>query len=234
MAIVPLYDTLGAEAITYIVNKGTSLVFGWTLASLLVRFGDFTFAYIWFDRDFIFKHTSVFLFNVILKIIWCQILSSQTLYILELIPHCISSFPAELSLIFVDKPGKADMLLEGVENKLTTALRTIVLMDSYDDDLLERGKKCGVEIISMKALEVSPSASPTSRGFPRGHFDWNMVSSATMQFTSGQSSRILWKKDNRNSCLITGKNSTLMPRVNASRPTESPLIKGITVRTYLF
>lgn len=81
MAIVPLYDTLGAEAITYIVNK------------------------------------------------------------------------AELSLIFVDKPGKADMLLEGVENKLTTALRTIVLMDSYDDDLLERGKKCGVEIISMKALE---------------------------------------------------------------------------------
>lgn len=62
------------------------------------------------------------------------------------------------------------MLLEGVENKLTPGLRIIVLMDSYDSDLLERGKKCGVEIISMKALEVSPFASPASGGFPGGHF----------------------------------------------------------------
>lgn len=81
MVVVPLYDTLGTEAINYIVNT------------------------------------------------------------------------AELSLIFVDKPGKANVLLESVENKLTTCLRTIVLMDSYDNDLLERGKKCGVEIISLKALE---------------------------------------------------------------------------------
>lgn len=35
-------------------------------------------------------------------------------------------------------------------------------MDSYGSDLLERGKKCGVEIISMKAMEVSHSALPTS------------------------------------------------------------------------
>uniref|UniRef100_A0A8C2PBJ3 Long-chain-fatty-acid--CoA ligase n=1 Tax=Capra hircus TaxID=9925 RepID=A0A8C2PBJ3_CAPHI len=81
MVIVPLYDTLGTEAITYIINK------------------------------------------------------------------------AELSLVFVDKPEKANLLLEGVENKLIPCLKTIVLMDSYGSDLLERGKKCGVEIISMKAME---------------------------------------------------------------------------------
>ncbi|OWK00358.1 ACSL1 [Cervus elaphus hippelaphus] len=81
MVIVPLYDTLGTEAITYIINK------------------------------------------------------------------------AELSLVFVDKPEKANLLLEGVENKLIPCLKTVVLMDSYGSDLLERGKKCGVEIISMKALE---------------------------------------------------------------------------------
>uniref|UniRef100_A0A671FDZ0 Long-chain-fatty-acid--CoA ligase n=1 Tax=Rhinolophus ferrumequinum TaxID=59479 RepID=A0A671FDZ0_RHIFE len=81
MVVVPLYDTLGAEAITYIVNK------------------------------------------------------------------------AELSLVFVDKPEKANMLLEGVENKLTVGLKTIVVMDSYGSDLVERGKKCGVEILSMKAME---------------------------------------------------------------------------------
>ncbi|XP_036911066.1 long-chain-fatty-acid--CoA ligase 1 isoform X3 [Sturnira hondurensis] len=81
MVIVPLYDTLGSEAIAYIVNK------------------------------------------------------------------------AELSVIFVDKPEKANLLLEGVENKLTPSLQIIVVMDSYGSSLLERGKKCGVEIISMKAME---------------------------------------------------------------------------------
>lgn len=81
MVVVPLYDTLGADAITYIVNK------------------------------------------------------------------------AELSVIFADKPEKAKLLLEGVENKLTPCLKIIVIMDSYGSDLVERGKKCGVEIISLKALE---------------------------------------------------------------------------------
>ncbi|XP_074252804.1 long-chain-fatty-acid--CoA ligase 1 isoform X3 [Saimiri boliviensis] len=81
MVIVPLYDTLGSEAITYIVNK------------------------------------------------------------------------AELSLVFVDKPEKAKLLLEGVENKLIPGLKIIVLMDAYGSELVERGKKCGVEVISMKAME---------------------------------------------------------------------------------
>ncbi|XP_040499343.1 long-chain-fatty-acid--CoA ligase 1 [Ursus maritimus] len=81
MVVIPLYDTLGTEAITYIVNK------------------------------------------------------------------------AELSLVFVDKPEKANLLLDGVENKLTPGLKIIVLMDSYGIDLLDRGKRCGVEIISMKAME---------------------------------------------------------------------------------
>nr|XP_045249051.1 long-chain-fatty-acid--CoA ligase 1 isoform X3 [Macaca fascicularis] len=81
MVIVPLYDTLGNEAVTYIVNK------------------------------------------------------------------------AELSLIFVDKPEKAKLLLEGVENKLTPSLKIIVLMDAYGSELVERGQKCGVEIISLKAME---------------------------------------------------------------------------------
>ncbi|XP_037687033.1 long-chain-fatty-acid--CoA ligase 1 isoform X4 [Choloepus didactylus] len=81
MVIVPLYDTLGADAITYIVNK------------------------------------------------------------------------AELSLIFVDKPDKAQHLLEGVENKLTPSLKTLVIMEPYGIDLVEQGRKCGVEIMSFRAME---------------------------------------------------------------------------------
>lgn len=60
-------------------------------------------------------------------------------------------------MIFVDKPQKAELLLEGVENKLTPCLKVVIVMDSYDTDLVERGKKCGVEITSMKAMEVSRS-----------------------------------------------------------------------------
>ncbi|TRZ23195.1 hypothetical protein HGM15179_003896 [Zosterops borbonicus] len=81
MVVVPLYDTLGAEAITYIVNK------------------------------------------------------------------------ADLSLVFCDKPDKAKLLLASVEKGETPILNSIVIMDSFGADLVERGKKCGVEVFSMKEIE---------------------------------------------------------------------------------
>nr|DBA29128.1 TPA: hypothetical protein GDO54_009385 [Pyxicephalus adspersus] len=81
MVAVPLYDTLGAEAITYIINKG------------------------------------------------------------------------DISLVFCDNTDKAKVLLSNVEKGDTPVLRTIVLMDPFDEDLVERGKKCGVEIISLKEIE---------------------------------------------------------------------------------
>ncbi|NXH92022.1 ACSL1 ligase, partial [Edolisoma coerulescens] len=81
MVVVPLYDTLGDEAITYIVNK------------------------------------------------------------------------ADLSLVFCDKPDKAKLLLTSVEKGETPILNTIVIMESFGADLVERGKKCGVEIFSMREIE---------------------------------------------------------------------------------
>ncbi|NXU89944.1 ACSL1 ligase, partial [Xiphorhynchus elegans] len=81
MVVVPLYDTLGAEAITYIVNK------------------------------------------------------------------------ADLSLVFCDKPDKAKLLLTSVEKGETPILHTIVIMESFGADLVERGKKCGVEVFSMREIE---------------------------------------------------------------------------------
>ncbi|NXC53369.1 ACSL1 ligase, partial [Aleadryas rufinucha] len=81
MVVVPLYDTLGAEAITYIVNK------------------------------------------------------------------------ADLSLVFCDKPDKAKLLLTSVEKGETPILNTIIIMESFGVDLVERGKKCGVEVFSMREIE---------------------------------------------------------------------------------
>ncbi|NXV87413.1 ACSL1 ligase, partial [Calonectris borealis] len=81
MVVVPLYDTLGTEAIVYIVNK------------------------------------------------------------------------ADLSLVFCDKPDKAKLLLTSVEKGETPILNTIVIMESFGMDLVERGKKCGVEVFSMREIE---------------------------------------------------------------------------------
>ncbi|NXJ07854.1 ACSL1 ligase, partial [Odontophorus gujanensis] len=81
LVVVPLYDTLGTEAITYIVNK------------------------------------------------------------------------ADLSLVFCDTPDKAKLLLNGVEKGQTPILSTIVIMEPFGTDLVERGKKCGVEVFSMREIE---------------------------------------------------------------------------------
>ncbi|KAM7168289.1 long-chain-fatty-acid--CoA ligase 1 isoform 1-T2 [Macrochelys suwanniensis] len=81
MVVVPLYDTLGADAIGYIVNK------------------------------------------------------------------------ADVALVFCDTSDKAKLLLDNVERGETPVLNTIVIMESFDSDLVERGKKCGVEILSLRELE---------------------------------------------------------------------------------
>ncbi|NP_001079665.1 acyl-CoA synthetase long chain family member 1 protein L homeolog [Xenopus laevis] len=87
MVAVPLYDTLGAEAITYIINR------------------------------------------------------------------------ADLSVVFCDSPEKAKLLLSNVEKGETPVLRTIVLMNPFDSDLVERGKKCGVGLVSLKDIEEEGKAN---------------------------------------------------------------------------
>ncbi|KAG8134713.1 putative Long-chain-fatty-acid--CoA ligase 1-like protein [Naja naja] len=86
MVLVPLYDTLGADAITFIVNK------------------------------------------------------------------------ADITVVFCDKSEKAELLLDSTEKGEIPSLKTIVIMDPFDRDLVARGKKCGVDIISMKEIEASGRA----------------------------------------------------------------------------
>uniref|UniRef100_A0A8C5LP27 Arachidonate--CoA ligase n=1 Tax=Leptobrachium leishanense TaxID=445787 RepID=A0A8C5LP27_9ANUR len=108
MVAVPLYDTLGAEAITYIINK------------------------------------------------------------------------ADISLVFCDTPEKAKLLLTNVEKNETPVLKTIVLMEPFDEDLLERGKKSGVELVSLKEMEVCANLRKRIDTFPPNPEDLAVVC-----FTSG-------------------------------------------------
>ncbi|NWS67864.1 ACSL5 ligase, partial [Crotophaga sulcirostris] len=81
MVAVPLYDTLGPDAIVYIVNK------------------------------------------------------------------------ADISIVICDKPDKAQTLLENCEQEKTPCLKTIILMDLFDEELKDRGAKAGVEILALQEVE---------------------------------------------------------------------------------
>lgn len=53
-----------------------------------------------------------------------------------------------------DNQKKAEALLLNHEKGQTSVLKMVVLMDSFSPELIERGKKCGVDIVSMEELEV--------------------------------------------------------------------------------
>ncbi|XP_054898857.1 long-chain-fatty-acid--CoA ligase 5 [Poeciliopsis prolifica] len=61
---------------------------------------------------------------------------------------------AEISTVLCDNQKKAEALLLNHEKGQTPILKTVVLMDSFSPELIERGKKCGVDIVSMEDLEA--------------------------------------------------------------------------------
>uniref|UniRef100_A0AAY4E823 Arachidonate--CoA ligase n=1 Tax=Denticeps clupeoides TaxID=299321 RepID=A0AAY4E823_9TELE len=61
---------------------------------------------------------------------------------------------AEISTVICDKAEKAKVLLGNVERKETPGLKRIILMDPFDQVLVEDGEKCGVQIQAFKDVEV--------------------------------------------------------------------------------
>lgn len=53
-----------------------------------------------------------------------------------------------------DNQTKAETLLQNCEKGQTPTLKTVILMDSFSDELIERGVKCGVDIMSLQDIEV--------------------------------------------------------------------------------
>nr|KAF6346872.1 hypothetical protein mPipKuh1_010619 [Pipistrellus kuhlii] len=81
---------------------------------------------------------------------------------------------ANISIVIVDNPQKAQVLLEHVEKELTPGLKMIILMDPFEEALKDRGQACGVAIKSMQAVEyfpppgVRPTESSRTCGNPKG------------------------------------------------------------------
>uniref|UniRef100_A0A8C4H4N8 Long-chain-fatty-acid--CoA ligase n=1 Tax=Dicentrarchus labrax TaxID=13489 RepID=A0A8C4H4N8_DICLA len=67
---------------------------------------------------------------------------------------------AEISTVLCDNQNKAETLLQTRETGQTPVLKTIVIMDSFNSELVERGTKCGVDIVSMQDVEVLHPPKP--------------------------------------------------------------------------
>uniref|UniRef100_A0A8C3KGR8 Arachidonate--CoA ligase n=1 Tax=Calidris pygmaea TaxID=425635 RepID=A0A8C3KGR8_9CHAR len=63
---------------------------------------------------------------------------------------------ADISTVICDKPEKARILLDHVERRETPGLSSIILMDPFEKELVERGRRCGVRIQNMQEVEVMP------------------------------------------------------------------------------
>uniref|UniRef100_A0A7N8XI21 Arachidonate--CoA ligase n=1 Tax=Mastacembelus armatus TaxID=205130 RepID=A0A7N8XI21_9TELE len=64
---------------------------------------------------------------------------------------------AEISTVLCDNQSKAETLLQNREKGQTAVLKTIIVMDPFNSELVERGTKCGVNIVSMQDVESLPA-----------------------------------------------------------------------------
>ncbi|XP_053272582.1 long-chain-fatty-acid--CoA ligase 1a isoform X2 [Pleuronectes platessa] len=58
---------------------------------------------------------------------------------------------AAISTVICDVPEKAQMILDGGSER---AVKTIVVMEAFDSELVARGEKCGIEVLSLKDFEA--------------------------------------------------------------------------------
>ncbi|XP_059196906.1 long-chain-fatty-acid--CoA ligase 1a isoform X1 [Centropristis striata] len=65
---------------------------------------------------------------------------------------------AAISTVICDLPEKARMILDCVSGKGRT-VKTIVLFEAFDGELVTRGQECGVEILSLKEFEALGAAN---------------------------------------------------------------------------
>uniref|UniRef100_A0AAQ5XBI7 Long-chain-fatty-acid--CoA ligase n=1 Tax=Amphiprion ocellaris TaxID=80972 RepID=A0AAQ5XBI7_AMPOC len=68
---------------------------------------------------------------------------------------------AEISTVICDNQKKAETLLQNREKGQTPVLKTVVVMDTFSSELVDRGTKCGIDVVSLQDMEVNlRSAGP--------------------------------------------------------------------------
>lgn len=67
--------------------------------------------------------------------------------------HCGISFTASMSLVTCDTKDKAMSMLENVKD--TPTLKWIVIWEPISDELLDKAKETGVDIVTLQEFLVS-------------------------------------------------------------------------------
>lgn len=65
--------------------------------------------------------------------------------------------PAGISTVLCDNQDKAEALLQISEKGQVSVLKTVIVMDPFSSEWVERGSKCGVDVVSMQDVEVFDS-----------------------------------------------------------------------------
>lgn len=63
-------------------------------------------------------------------------------------------FTACISTVVCDVPEKAKLLLDCVSGQ-QHSVKTLILIENFDADLVSRAQKCGIDIISLREAEVN-------------------------------------------------------------------------------
>ncbi|XP_054860761.1 long-chain-fatty-acid--CoA ligase 5 [Amphiprion ocellaris] len=61
---------------------------------------------------------------------------------------------AEISTVICDNQKKAETLLQNREKGQTPVLKTVVVMDTFSSELVDRGTKCGIDVVSLQDMEA--------------------------------------------------------------------------------
>jgi len=74
---------------------------------------------------------------------------------------CFLILLAEISTVLCDNQKKAETMLQNREKGQTPVLKTIIIMDAFSPEIVERGAKCGVDVLSMQDTEVMQTTVET-------------------------------------------------------------------------
>lgn len=62
-----------------------------------------------------------------------------------------------IATVVCDVPEKARLLLDCVSGR-QHSVKTVILIEDFDSELVSRGQQCGVDIISLKDAEVNKAS----------------------------------------------------------------------------
>uniref|UniRef100_A0A8D3DG31 Long-chain-fatty-acid--CoA ligase n=1 Tax=Scophthalmus maximus TaxID=52904 RepID=A0A8D3DG31_SCOMX len=136
---------------------------------------------------------------------------------------------AEISTVLCDNQGRAETLLQNREGGQSPVLKTIVVMDSFDPELVKRGAQCGVDVVSMQDVEAV-GKNNLQEPIPPKPDDLSIV--CFTSGTTGNPKGAMLTHENVVVGFFQGDIRLLPDDMKALRPTIFPVVPRLLNRVY--